>query len=161
MGTTTVDRFEASRKLLDSPCEVITVIIRPYLLVLRNGLRRCLGPRLQHDFLQQVPHHYQLTTYSLFIKPGTPTSSTLVAMVRISLLTYLALGLGSTTVLADCGQAPTSSPSVQIPTGVLTPVTDFGVNPTGLDLHIYVPKNLAPKPAVILAVRPAPWPPTS
>ncbi|EAA27827.1 carbohydrate esterase family 1 protein [Neurospora crassa] len=73
-------------------------------------------------------------------------------MVRISLLTYLALGLGSTTVLADCGQAPSSSPAVQIPTGVLTPVTDFGVNPTGLDLHIYVPKNLAPKPAVILAL---------
>lgn len=65
-------------------------------------------------------------------------------MVRTSLLTYLALGLGSTAVLASkCGVA----------TGSLQPVANFGENPTGLDLQIYVPKNLAPNPAVILAVR--------
>ncbi|CCC07083.1 hypothetical protein SMACR_01107 [Sordaria macrospora] len=64
-------------------------------------------------------------------------------MVRTSLLTYLALGLGSTAVLASkCGVA----------TGSLQPVANFGENPTGLDLQIYVPKNLAPNPAVILAL---------
>ncbi|KAJ4390284.1 hypothetical protein N0V85_007370 [Neurospora sp. IMI 360204] len=73
-------------------------------------------------------------------------------MVRTSLLTYLALGLGSTTVLAaNCGQVPSQVPS-QIPTGTLTPVTNFGENPTGLDLKIYVPKDLSPNPAVILAL---------
>ena len=34
----------------------------------------------------------------------------------------------------------------------LTPVSNWGQNPTGLDLQIYVPAKLAAKPAVILAV---------
>jgi hypothetical protein len=37
--------------------------------------------------------------------------------------------------------------------GALTPVTDFGSNPTGLTMSIYVPAKLATNPAVILAVR--------
>ncbi|KAK3400292.1 Alpha/Beta hydrolase protein [Sordaria brevicollis] len=60
-------------------------------------------------------------------------------MVRTSLLTYLALGHA---LAAKCGQTA----------GQLTPVTNFGENPTGLDLQIYVPKNLQPNPAVILAL---------
>ncbi|KAK3955782.1 Alpha/Beta hydrolase protein [Pseudoneurospora amorphoporcata] len=52
-------------------------------------------------------------------------------------------GLGSTAVLASkCGVA----------TGSLQPVTNFGEHPTGLDLQIYVPKNLGPNPTVILAL---------
>lgn len=37
--------------------------------------------------------------------------------------------------------------------GALTPVTDFGSNPTGLKMSIYVPAKLATNPAIILAVR--------
>jgi acetylxylan esterase len=36
--------------------------------------------------------------------------------------------------------------------GALTPVTDFGSNPTGLTMDIYAPNKLATNPAVILAV---------
>ncbi len=36
--------------------------------------------------------------------------------------------------------------------GALTPVTDFGSNPTGLTMGIYVPAKLATNPAIILAV---------
>lgn len=36
--------------------------------------------------------------------------------------------------------------------GALTPVTNFGSNPTGLTMGIYVPTKLATNPAVILAV---------
>ena len=36
----------------------------------------------------------------------------------------------------------------------LTPVSNFGSNPTGLQMNIYVPSGLATSPAVILAVSP-------
>lgn len=36
--------------------------------------------------------------------------------------------------------------------GALVQVTDFGGNPTGLQMYINVPAKLATKPAVILAV---------
>ncbi len=35
----------------------------------------------------------------------------------------------------------------------LTHVSDWGENPSKLELEVYVPAKLAPKPAVILAVR--------
>ncbi|KAK4460910.1 Alpha/Beta hydrolase protein [Cladorrhinum samala] len=34
----------------------------------------------------------------------------------------------------------------------LTPVTNWGENPSGLELSVYVPPTLAPKPAIILAL---------
>lgn len=36
----------------------------------------------------------------------------------------------------------------------LVSVPDFGSNPTNIQMNIYVPANLATRPAVILAVRP-------
>lgn len=39
--------------------------------------------------------------------------------------------------------------------GALVQVTDFGANPTNLQMYINVPAKLATKPAVILAVFPA------
>jgi acetylxylan esterase len=36
--------------------------------------------------------------------------------------------------------------------GALVAVPDFGSNPTGLEMNIYVPTKLANSPAVILAV---------
>ena len=36
--------------------------------------------------------------------------------------------------------------------GALTRVTNFGTNPTNLQMNIYVPAQVASKPAVILAV---------
>ena len=37
--------------------------------------------------------------------------------------------------------------------GALVRVNDFGSNPTNLQMNIYVPSQLATKPAIILAVR--------
>jgi acetylxylan esterase len=37
--------------------------------------------------------------------------------------------------------------------GALVRVTDFGTNPTNLQMNIWVPSKLAAKPAIILAVR--------
>lgn len=37
--------------------------------------------------------------------------------------------------------------------GALTRVTDFGANPTNLQMNINVPAKLAIKPAIIIAVR--------
>lgn len=34
----------------------------------------------------------------------------------------------------------------------LSRVNNFGSNPTGLQMNIYVPRKLAPNPAIILAV---------
>jgi acetylxylan esterase len=34
----------------------------------------------------------------------------------------------------------------------LTEVTGFGTNPTGLRMHLYVPDNVAPRPAILVAV---------
>lgn len=34
----------------------------------------------------------------------------------------------------------------------IEPITDWGENPSGLTLHVYVPPKLAPKSAIILAV---------
>jgi hypothetical protein len=40
--------------------------------------------------------------------------------------------------------------------GALVAVPDFGSNPTGLEMNIYVPTKLATRPAVILAVSNSP-----
>lgn len=36
--------------------------------------------------------------------------------------------------------------------GSLEQVTNFGDNPTNVGMYIYVPNNLAPKPAIIVAI---------
>ncbi|MFG1671134.1 PHB depolymerase family esterase [Streptomyces sp. Y7] len=39
-----------------------------------------------------------------------------------------------------------------VPAATLTEVTDFGANPSNLRMYVYVPENLAPKPAIVVAV---------
>ncbi len=43
--------------------------------------------------------------------------------------------------------------SAQAPQNALKPICSWGPNPTKLELNVYVPSKLPPKPAVILAVR--------
>ncbi len=38
------------------------------------------------------------------------------------------------------------------PTAALTEVTDFGPNPTGLRMYLYVPQHVRPHPAVVVAI---------
>lgn len=57
--------------------------------------------------------------------------------------------IGSRLFAAACGLAGLK-PQI-LPAG-FQQVSKFGQNPTNLDLHVYVPAKLAPKPAVILAV---------
>jgi len=52
----------------------------------------------------------------------------------------------STALLAGLAVAVTSA------NGALTRVTNFGSNPTNLEMNINVPARLAQKPAIILAV---------
>ena len=43
--------------------------------------------------------------------------------------------------------------SAQAPQNALKAICSWGPNPTNLELKVYVPSKLPPKPAVILAVR--------
>jgi acetylxylan esterase len=45
------------------------------------------------------------------------------------------------------------SAAVATVNGALTRVSNFGNNPTGLEMNINVPSKLATKPGIILAVR--------
>ncbi|WP_037676022.1 PHB depolymerase family esterase [Streptomyces griseus] len=42
--------------------------------------------------------------------------------------------------------------SAAVPAATLTEVTDFGANPSNLQMYIYVPANVTPRPAVVVAV---------
>ncbi|KAK1836419.1 PHB depolymerase family esterase [Podospora conica] len=58
--------------------------------------------------------------------------------------------IGSRLYAVACGLASIKTPQA-LPAG-FQQVSNFGQNPTNLDLHVYVPAKLAPKPAVILAL---------
>ncbi len=42
--------------------------------------------------------------------------------------------------------------STEVPTAALTEITNFGTNPSNLQMYLYVPDNVAPNPAVLVAV---------
>ncbi|GGL86577.1 hypothetical protein GCM10010129_32880 [Streptomyces fumigatiscleroticus] len=70
--------------------------------------------------------------------------------LRPALLALLAalLPLLAATVLT----APAASARTQVPAATLTEVTDFGPNPSGLQMYVYVPQGVTAHPAVVVAV---------
>lgn len=49
--------------------------------------------------------------------------------------------------------APTASARTEAaPTATLTEITDFGTNPSNLQMYLYVPDNVTAHPAVVVAV---------
>jgi acetylxylan esterase len=48
--------------------------------------------------------------------------------------------------------APPAADLLPAPTAALTEVTDFGPNPTGLQMFLYVPEHVRPHPAVVVAM---------
>ncbi|GAA2765263.1 hypothetical protein GCM10010103_43040 [Streptomyces paradoxus] len=77
--------------------------------------------------------------------------SALLALVAalLSLLTAAALGAPAA-VAGEPARGPVRTGPV--PAAALTEVTDFGTNPSNLRMYLYVPENVTPKPAVVVAV---------
>ncbi|HEX6470191.1 MAG TPA: PHB depolymerase family esterase [Streptosporangiaceae bacterium] len=48
--------------------------------------------------------------------------------------------------------APASADTLPPPAASLQEITDFGANPTGLRMHLYVPPRVRPHPAVVVAI---------
>jgi acetylxylan esterase len=65
-----------------------------------------------------------------------------------SKITMLVLALA--TCLVAAGLAFAAPPTASAAS--LTEVTGFGTNPTNLTMHLYVPNNVAPRPAILVAV---------
>jgi acetylxylan esterase len=86
----------------------------------------------------------------------TDSSGTLRTYRRRALRAVLASLLGGVLPLLAAlllsGQpAAAASPASPVPLGTLTEVTHFGYNPTGLGMHLYVPKGVTPHPAILVA----------
>ncbi len=64
-------------------------------------------------------------------------------------------GAGATVTASHRAAAASSSAPIQAnlpaPTSTLQQITDFGPNPTGLLMYVYVPQHVRPHPAVIVA----------
>ncbi|WP_374704598.1 PHB depolymerase family esterase [Streptomyces sp. NL15-2K] len=56
------------------------------------------------------------------------------------------------TVLTAPTAAADPRPAEAVPTATLTEVTNFGTNPSNLQMYLYVPDNVTPRPAVVVAV---------
>ncbi|MFD7973448.1 extracellular catalytic domain type 1 short-chain-length polyhydroxyalkanoate depolymerase [Streptomyces clavifer] len=86
--------------------------------------------------------------------PATVSGTTARAKLRTTLLALLGALLSTLTVLLlaapQAGARPQAPASV--PTATLTEVTGFGSNPSNLQMYLYVPDNVAPDPAVLVAV---------
>ncbi|MCC5034664.1 PHB depolymerase family esterase [Streptomyces sp. WAC 00631] len=83
--------------------------------------------------------------------PGGPlpgrSPRTLVAALLGGVLPLLAaLCLAAAPAATAAGAAPAA------PTAQLVEVNNFGNNPSGLRMHLYVPDNVAPQPALLVAV---------
>ncbi|GAA5187337.1 PHB depolymerase family esterase [Rugosimonospora acidiphila] len=53
---------------------------------------------------------------------------------------------------AQASSAQAASAPLPPPTAALTQVTNFGANPTGLEMYLYVPHHVRPHPAVVVAI---------
>jgi poly(hydroxyalkanoate) depolymerase family esterase len=71
-----------------------------------------------------------------------------------SLAACTGLAVLSATLLATASPVEAASAPVDLPppTAALTEVTNFGPNPTGLQMFMYVPSRVRPHPAVVVAV---------
>lgn len=64
-----------------------------------------------------------------------------------------ALCAGGTAVAPSAGAASATGPGgLPAPTSTLRQITDFGPNPTALQMYLYVPRHVRPHPAVVVAL---------
>ncbi|GCB51873.1 PHB depolymerase family esterase [Streptomyces sp. NL15-2K] len=75
-----------------------------------------------------------------------PLRSVLVALLGALVPLLAATVLTAPTAAAD------PRPAEAVPTATLTEVTNFGTNPSNLQMYLYVPDNVTPRPAVVVAV---------
>ncbi|GLW46966.1 hypothetical protein Stsp02_26280 [Streptomyces sp. NBRC 14336] len=73
-----------------------------------------------------------------------PTPTRRSAVLLTALLSLLA-------ALLVTAPAATAAPAA-VPAATLTEVTDFGANPSGLQMYVYVPDSVTERPAVLVAV---------
>ncbi|WP_078655945.1 PHB depolymerase family esterase [Streptomyces fulvoviolaceus] len=71
-----------------------------------------------------------------------------VLVVLLTLLTAALLGAPA----ASARPEPAASAAVVAPTATLTEVTNFGANPSNLQMYLYVPDSVTTNPAVVVAV---------
>jgi acetylxylan esterase len=78
---------------------------------------------------------------------------------RLRHLAALGLAALPLTLLASVAPAHAAPPAQSTapvalppPTSTLTEVTDFGPNPTGLQMYLYVPQHVRPHPAVVVVI---------
>ncbi|MDN0196504.1 PHB depolymerase family esterase [Streptomyces sp. S.PNR 29] len=78
--------------------------------------------------------------------PRTPARRSPRALL-VAFLAALASILAAVTLTA-----PPASARTQAPTATLTEVTNFGTNPSNLQMYLYVPASVTTRPAVVVAV---------
>ncbi|MEV5547329.1 PHB depolymerase family esterase [Streptomyces sp. NPDC052309] len=81
----------------------------------------------------------------------TALGALLVALVAL----FTAMTLAAPPASAGTGApapARTGTPAAQAPTAALTRITDFGANPSNLEMYLYVPDSVTAHPAVLVAV---------
>jgi poly(hydroxyalkanoate) depolymerase family esterase len=86
--------------------------------------------------------------------PVTVSGTTARGKPRTPLLTLLGalLPMLAALLLAAPQAAARQQAADAVPTATLTEVTGFGSNPSNLQMYLYVPANVAPDPAVLVAV---------
>ncbi|MFF9585446.1 PHB depolymerase family esterase [Streptomyces achromogenes] len=75
--------------------------------------------------------------------PGTGPRTALAALLGALLPLLAVLGLAA---------PPAGARTGAVPAATLTEVTGFGANPSNLQMYVYVPQNVSPHPAVVVAV---------
>ncbi|MCM1976015.1 PHB depolymerase family esterase [Streptomyces sp. G1] len=75
-----------------------------------------------------------------------PTPTRRSAVLLTALLSLLAA------LLVTAPAATAARADDAVPAATLTEVTDFGANPSGLQMYVYVPDNVTERPAVLVAV---------
>ncbi|MEV4341354.1 PHB depolymerase family esterase [Streptomyces sp. NPDC049590] len=76
-------------------------------------------------------------------RPRTGLRKSLVALLGALLPLLAALALAA---------PPAEARPRAVPAATLTEVTGFGANPSNLQMYVYVPRNVSPHPAVVVAV---------
>ncbi|NUP38772.1 MAG: PHB depolymerase family esterase [Streptomyces sp.] len=80
----------------------------------------------------------------------TPTRTSAGRLLRTALLTLVAALVPLLTAVTLT--APPAAARAAVPTATLTEVTDFGTNPSNLQMYLYVPAGVTAHPAVVVAV---------
>ncbi|WP_030931140.1 PHB depolymerase family esterase [Streptomyces sp. NRRL S-646] len=80
----------------------------------------------------------------------TPTRTSTGRLLRTALLTLIAALVPL--LAAVTLTAPPAAARTAVPAATLTEVTDFGTNPSNLQMYLYVPAGVTAHPAVVVAV---------